>query len=86
MEASLLFTNFENQALAITVPNDYTETFSSQSSLSDLSQKTTPFTEVKNSLHVSNASLKKIEFQKTSSCAASTVKSDTKPKGEIQNF
>ena len=80
LEASRPFTDCENQALVITVPNDYKETFSSQSSLSDLSQNTTPFIEVKNSLHVSNESLKETDFQKkTSSCVPSTVKSDSEP-------
>ena len=61
--ASFPYTEFEHQALVITFPNDYRavssdkEIISPQSSLSDLSQITTPFTEVKNSLHGSNTSL-----------------------------
>ena len=57
LEPLLPSNEFEHQALVITVPNDYTETVSPQSWFSDFSQVTIPFIEVKNSLHVSNASL-----------------------------
>ena len=47
----------ESQALLFTVLNDYKVTVLSQSSLSDLSQKSDPTTENKNSLHGSHAYL-----------------------------
>ena len=48
----LPFTSIESeyQALMITVPNDYKEPVSPQSSFSNFSQPTAPFIEVKNSL------------------------------------
>ena len=58
LEVSLPSSEFEHQALMITVPNDNKELVSTQSSRSDFSRNITPFTEVKHSLHGSNASLK----------------------------
>ena len=55
-EISVPSTDFEHQALVITVPNHYNETVSPQSSLSELSRNTTPSLEVKNSLRGSSAS------------------------------
>ena len=54
---TILSSEFERKALVITVPNDYKETVPPQNSLSDLSQNTTPITEVKVSLHGSNTFL-----------------------------
>ena len=48
-------TEIEHQDLVITAAFDYKETVSPQRSLSDLSQSTTPCTEVRNFLHSSNA-------------------------------
>ena len=70
----------------ITVPIDYKtvwhdskEIVSPQRSLSGLLQNTTPFTEVKNSLHSSNTSLNgELEFQGASSIAPLTVKKGSK--------
>ena len=53
-ETSSTPTEFQHQTLMITVPIDYKELVSPQSLLLDLSKF---FTEVKNSLHGSNASL-----------------------------
>ena len=62
----------------ITVPNDYKEPVSPQSPLSCLSQNTTLYTEVKNSLHGSNASLDvEMEVQEASSIAPFTVIHDS---------
>ena len=95
-------TEFESQALMITVPNDYKEMVSPQSLLSGLSQDTAPFAEVKNSLLGFNASMiVEIESQEASGSAPSTVKSDSgspqkivtcdfdsseSPKNEMQYF
>ena len=58
----------------ITVPTDYKGTVSAQTSLSDLSQKATHFTEVKNSLHDSSASRNaEMEIQEASTSAPSTI-------------
>ena len=79
LEASLQSTEFEHQALVITVPNDYEETVSPQSSFSDFSQIKTPFTEVNNSLHGSNASLDdEMEFHEPSKDAPLIVKNVSK--------
>ena len=79
MDASLASTEFEHQALVITVPNEFKETVGPQSSLSDLLQNTTPFTESKNSLLGSNVSLiDEMEIQGAFSSASSTVIHDSK--------
>ena len=57
MDVSFPSTEFEHQALMITMLNDYKKLVSPQSSLLDFSQKITPFTGVKKSLHGSDASL-----------------------------
>ena len=75
--ASIPSTEIENQALMITGPNDYRETVSLQSSLSDLSQKTTAVHEIKNSSHASIASLKKMEIREVCRGAPSTVTNDS---------
>ena len=63
----------------ISVLNDYKEPVSPQSSLSDFSQNTTLFTESKNSLQDSNASLNvETEIQEASSSAFLTVLHDSK--------
>ena len=63
----------------ISVPNDYKEPVSLQSSLSDFSQITNPFTAIKNSLHGSKADLNdEMENQEASSCAPSPVIHDSK--------
>ena len=51
LEAYLLSTKFEHQSLVITVPKNYKESDSPQSSLSDFSQIIKHFTKVKNSLN-----------------------------------
>ena len=77
--ASFLSTEFEHQSLMITVPFDYKETVSPQSSLPDLSQHNTPFTEVMNSSHGWSASLNvEREIQGASGSALSTVQNDSK--------
>ena len=64
-EVSLLFTDFEHQALVTNVPNDYKELVSSQSSLNGLAQNATPFTEVRKSLNGFSAFLMmKWKFEK----------------------
>ena len=79
MKTSLPSTDCEYQALLITVPNDYKENVSPQRSLSDFSQNTTPFTEVKNSLHGSNASFNDVIYiQVASTIAPSIVQQDSK--------
>ena len=68
LEISPLSTEFEHQALMITVSNDYKEPISPQRPLSDFSQSTTLFTEVENSLHGPNDSLNdEMEVQEASS-------------------
>ena len=65
LDAFLPSTDFADQALLITVPNDYEEPLSSQSSLSELSQNTTLFIEAKTSLQVSNPSpIDEMDFKK----------------------
>ena len=49
LEVSFFSSEFESQALVITVPKDYNEAVSPKNSLSDLSPNATRFTEVKNS-------------------------------------
>ena len=63
-EAFILSAGIDHQALVITAlndcktaSNDSQETFSAQCSIFDLSQKASPFTEDKNSLHGSKLSL-----------------------------
>ena len=59
----------------ITAPNDYKETVSSQKTLSDPSQNTTPSIQVEKPLHDSNSSLNdEMATQKASGSASSTVK------------
>ena len=79
MEASLLCTDFEHQALNFAVPNDYKETLLSKSSLSYLSQNTTTFTGVKKSSYGFNASFNRMKTQQASNSAPSTVKIHSKP-------
>ena len=63
-----------------------TKKCSLQGSLSDFSQNITSFTEIKNSLYGSIASLKeKMQFNKASSSAPSTVKNDSKSQQENSN-
>ena len=57
MEASLPSTELEYQALVVTVPIDYKETVSLQSSFSHFLQINAPLFEAKNSLYGSIASL-----------------------------
>ena len=57
IKISLPSADFEHQVPMITVPNDYKELVSPQSSHSDFVQNITPFTEVRNSLHGSNDSV-----------------------------
>ena len=67
------------------MPNDHNETVSLQCSLSDFSKNTTPFTEVKNYLLGSNASLNdEMEFQEVSSSAPSTVTINSKTPQKIK--
>ena len=74
LEVLLPSSEFEHQALMITLPNDYKEPVSPQSLLFDLSQNTTLFTEVKNSLQGSNAPLNdEMEVQEASSSAPFSV-------------
>ena len=59
---------------------------SPHSSLSDVSQNTTPFTEVEDSSHGSNVSLNdELEIQGASRSAPSTVKNDSNPR-KMENF
>ena len=70
----------------INVPNDDKDPVPPQSSRAYFSQNPTSFTELKNSLQGSNASLKnELEIQETSSIAFSTVIRDSKtpPKNKI---
>ena len=61
------------------MPNYYKEVVSPESPLSDFSRNFNPFTEVKNFLHGSNASLNDgMESQGASSSAPSTVIHDSK--------
>ena len=84
-EVSLPSLDFEHQSLINTVPNEYKERVSPQGSVSDFSQNTAPFSEVKNSLKASNASLKdKMEFQGTSSSAPLTAIHDSKTSRKIK--
>ena len=63
----------------ITVPNEYQETVSPQSSLSNLLQTTTPITEFRISLQGCSTSLNGgMETQKTTGSATLTVTSDPK--------
>ena len=57
LQASVPSAEVEHQCLVVTVPNDYKEIVSPQSSFSDLLQHSTPCTEVKNSLHGCKVSL-----------------------------
>ena len=78
-------TEFEHQALMITVLNDYKELVSPQSSLWDFSQKITPFTGVKKSLHGSDAPLKDaMEIQQAFRSSTLTVIHE--PKTPKKNF
>ena len=87
MEVSLPSTEFEQQALMITVPKDYKEPISSQSSPSDFSQNSTPFTKIKNRLHGSNASLnKEMTKQEASLSGPSTVIQDSKTPQKKMKF
>ena len=52
LEVFLSTTDFKSQTLMNTVPNDFKETASAQSSLSDLSQTTNPIAKMKNSSNV----------------------------------
>ena len=80
LETSLPSADCEHQALVIAVPNDFENIVSSENPLPDLSETTTPFTEVQNSLHASNATLNvKMEIEGASTSAPSTVKYDSKP-------
>ena len=79
LEVSHPSTEFEHQALTISAPNVYKEAVSPQSSLSDFSRNTTPFAEVKNSLHGSDASVNnEMEIHVASSGAPSIVVYDSK--------
>ena len=70
LEVSFLCDEFESKTLVITVPKDYKESASSRSSLSVSSKHTTPFTEVKNSLHGFKTSLKhEMETEVASGCS-----------------
>ena len=70
LEVSFPCNEFESKTLVITVQNDYKESVSSQSSLSVSSKNTTPFTEVTNSLHAFNISLKhEMETEVASRCS-----------------
>ena len=80
-------TELEHQALMITVSNAAMEPISPQSSLSDFSQTTTSFTEFKNSLHGSKATLQdEIEVQEASVSAPSTVIHDSKIPEKTNNL
>ena len=70
LEVSLPCNELETQTLVVTVPNAYKEFILPQSSLSVLSKISTPFTEVKNSLHGSDIFLKhEMETEVASSCS-----------------
>ena len=85
LEASLPSTEFEQQVLMITVP-EHKETLSPESSLSDLSQKTTLFSDIRISLQGFNASLKgEMENQEASSSTPSNVIDDSKTPRKIKN-
>ena len=72
-------TEFEHQALLITVPNVSKETVSPQSSFSIFHNKTTSFTEVKKSFPGSNSFLNdEMKIQESSSSAPSNFKNDSK--------
>ena len=60
---------FEHQALVITAPNDYKGILSLRTSFSDLSQNSTPFSEIKNSLQVLNVSLNEDKKNQQASCS-----------------
>ena len=57
LEVSCPSTEFESQALLITVPNEYKEIVSPRRSFSDLSQNTIPITATEISLHGSDTSV-----------------------------
>ena len=79
LEVSLPSSEFEHQRMMSTVSNDYKERNSPKSSLSEFSQNTIPFTEFKNSLHGSCASLDdEMEVQEASSSAPLTLIQDSK--------
>ena len=81
-EVSLPSTEFERQALIITVPNDYKELVSPQSSLSDF-----PFAGVKTSLQGSNASLNDgMKVQEASGNAPLPVTQDFKTSQKTKNL
>ena len=71
----------------ITVPNDYKEPVSPQSSLSEFPQDSTPLTAVKNSLHGSNNSQNdEMEVQEASNGAPLTVIHDSKTRQKKQKL
>ena len=71
----------------LTVPKDYKKLDPPQSSPSDISQSTTSFTEVKNSLHGSKTSLNQDgEIQEASSSAPSTVIHDSKTRQKNSEY
>ena len=77
-------TEYEDQALMITVHKDLKECVSPQSLLSTFFQAKTPFTEVKNPLHDSSASLKDdMEIQAASSSAPITALQESKTPKKI---
>ena len=76
LDFSLPFTEYESKTLVITVPSDYKQTVSGRILIPDLSQITTPFTEVKNQIHCYNTSLNdEKEIQEASGSDLATVKS-----------
>ena len=85
-EVPLSFTEIDHQGLEIAaktvyeaVPNDYNQIVKQQVSLSDLSQKTNPLSETKDSLHGSNTSLKaEMETQEASGSAPLIGENDSK--------
>ena len=85
LEASLLSTKFEHQALVITILNDQKDSFSPQSSLFDFSQTSNPPNKVMNSLQGSNAALNdQREIWETSDSAPSTAIHDSKTPQKIK--
>ena len=79
LEVSLPSSEFESPALVITRSTIHKESISPQSPFSDLSQKSTAFTEIKNSLHGSQTSLSdKMVTQEASASATSIINDDSK--------
>ena len=79
LKATFLPTEFQQEVLMITVPNDYKEPVSPQISLSDFHNQLLLSPEIKNSLNGSNASLSDhMESQETSVRAPSIFIHDSK--------